>query len=161
MTRMSIAFALLLFLLLPIGYAQQNLPRVDWKKIDQTVGPAQPPSTPAVSTRLQKAYEDYVVFALQQRTAAFAWHMAASRMIFWMVFGLVVVGVVFSAFQFWRSKAFDTQEVDISLQGLKVRSQFLGVVTLAISVAFFYLYLKTVYPLFDVDQQPKASASVK
>ena len=66
-----------------------------------------------------------------------------------------------SGVQFWfglrRGKPDDSGEVDVSLDGVKVRSQFLGVVTLALSLAFFYLYLKTVYPIVEIaDTHPAA-----
>jgi hypothetical protein len=40
---------------------------------------------------------------------------------------------------------------------VKIRSQFLGVVTLALSLAFFYLYLKTVYPIVEIADAPPAA----
>lgn len=41
-------------------------------------------------------------------------------------------------------------EFSASLKGLSVKSPVLGVITLAISLAFFYLYLVFVYPIEDI-----------
>ena len=38
-------------------------------------------------------------------------------------------------------------QLELNAQGVKVSSQVLGVVVLIISMGFFYLYLKTVYPI--------------
>lgn len=111
------------------------------------------PVSVGVPAKIQEAYDAYRIAALQQRTAAFAWQAFASTIIFWLVVVLVLSGIAFSGIQFWfglrRGTPEDSGEVDVSLDGLKVRSQFLGVVTLALSLAFFYLYLKTVYPIVE------------
>ena len=71
-----------------------------------------------------------------------------------MVLALVLAGVAFSALQFGfalrRKTDFSDAEIAMSMEGVKVRSQFLGVITLALSLAFFYLYLKTVYPIMEI-----------
>jgi hypothetical protein len=114
---------------------------------------SQESASAGVTAKAQEAYDAYTIAALRQRTAAFAWQAFASTIIFWLVVVLVLSGIAFSGIQFWvglrRGTPADSTEVDVSLDGLKVRSQFLGVVTLALSLAFFYLYLKTVYPIVE------------
>jgi hypothetical protein len=39
-------------------------------------------------------------------------------------------------------------DIDINPKGIKISSPVLGVIILTISLAFFYLYLKSVYPIF-------------
>ncbi len=65
-----------------------------------------------------------------------------------MVLFLVLVGVVFSWLQF-RAAAYQgaTQEMDASMAGVKITSSTLGVVILLLSMCFFYLYLRFVYPI--------------
>ena len=120
---------------------------------DHASAPLREPASVGVPAKIQEAYDAYAIAALHQRTAAFAWQAFASTIIFWLVVVLVLSGIAFSGIQFWfglrRGTPDDSSEVDVSLDGLKVRSQFLGVVTLALSLAFFYLYLKTVYPIVE------------
>ncbi|MET0621610.1 MAG: hypothetical protein ABW250_01385 [Pyrinomonadaceae bacterium] len=45
---------------------------------------------------------------------------------------------------------FPTTQLEASLQGIKVSSPILGVIILALSFLFFYLYLKYVYPINEI-----------
>jgi len=107
-----------------------------------------------VSPQLEKAIDEYELWNLQHRAESFRWQFFASKIIFWMVILLVLAGVAFSAIQFGvalrRRTDFSDAEVALSAEGVKVRSQFLGVITLALSLGFFYLYLKTVYPIVEL-----------
>lgn len=112
---------------------------------------------PALAPAVQAAVNEYYVKSLKHRAAVFAWQAFASKLIFWMVAVLVFAGLVFSAFQFYhglRAKSPDiTQEIEVSLQSVKIKSQFLGVVTLALSLVFFYLYVVNIYPIVPVGAQ--------
>lgn len=154
------AFFVLLFVATNLS-AQQNVEQpksiINWDAATaatQTTpsGSAALPS--AVSPKVQEAFDNYTVHALDQRKDAFDWQMKASKWIFGLVIMLVLAGVVFSAIQFTvglrRREPATVDDLELSLQGLKVRSQFLGIVTLALSLAFFYLYLTTVYPIEEV-----------
>jgi hypothetical protein len=48
--------------------------------------------------------------------------------------------------------------LEISTTGLKVSSSVLGVVILAMSMAFFYLYTRYVYPIQEVHHDTAAAA---
>jgi hypothetical protein len=50
-------------------------------------------------------------------------------------------------------------EVSLDAKGLKVSSPTLGVVILALSLSFFFLYLKFVYQISVVDTEPKQAAT--
>ena len=104
-----------------------------------------------------KAYYDYRVIGFQHRQRVFAWQLSSSRIIFAMVIFLVLVGVFFSWLQFrsamkggstFSDRPHDTT-FEASTTGLKVSSPVLGVIILALSLAFFYLYLLYVYPIHD------------
>lgn len=91
----------------------------------------------------------YVVAALQHRRASFDWSLRASEIMFGVVLILVFSGLVFAAIQF-RAAAPEPTQLEISASGLKVSSSVLGVVILAISMGFFYLYSRYVYPIQEV-----------
>ena len=107
----------------------------------------------------------YYENGLAQRARAFAWQHFSTQVIFFAVLGLVVVGVTFAWMQFrldLKKPAAGTRspgagaagqpehEVEISPQGIKVSSPVLGVVILALSLGFFYLYLVYVYPITEL-----------
>jgi hypothetical protein len=124
--------------------------------------------------------EDYRRFVYQHRKMAFTWQLTSSKIIFWMVMGLVVTGVFFSWLQFRLAlksvpyrKEVDTPgeqsadnkptsydpnstQLEASLQGVKVSSSVLGVILLVISLMFFYLYLTHVYRLEEISE-PKST----
>lgn len=91
----------------------------------------------------------YNVAALQHRRASFEWSLTASEIMFFMVLVMVLAGLVFAAIQF-RSSAPTPTDLEISTTGLKVSSSVLGVVILAMSMAFFYVYTRYVYPIQEV-----------
>jgi hypothetical protein len=118
-------------------------------------------SNPTSSPRLLAAQEAYDIANLKHREEVFNWQHTASVIIFWMVLSLVLAGVTFSAIQFGvalrRRTEFSDAEIAMSVEGVKIRSQFLGIITLALSLAFFYLYLKTVYPVVELSVQSQTA----
>jgi len=122
-----------------------------------------------------RANYEYHLQGYRQRMKAFEWQHLSSQIIFVFVLMLVFIGVGFAAVQFYiglprskpsklianesdtskagtdveKSQVKEVNQIEISLQGVKVSSPILGVVILIISLAFFYLYLVYVYPLND------------
>lgn len=107
-----------------------------------------------------QAYYAYRTEGFEHRSAVFEWQAFSTKVIFFMVLILVFVGLYFSWVQFRagmdaskeagenpNSGAVTTFEAGTS--GLKVSSPVLGVIILAISLSFFYLYLIYVYPVHD------------
>ena len=144
---------------------------IDWAKANTDARAYESPAVPRPQSASEQptnaaslASNAYVITSFQQRTAAFAWQAYTTRIIFWMVISLVMIGVVFSAAQFWialkRGDVAAPQELTISLQQVTVKSQFLGVVTLALALGFFYLYLVTVYPIVTVGDCENAAPGV-
>jgi hypothetical protein len=107
-----------------------------------------------------RRYYDYRISGYDHRLRLFEWQFLSSKIIFVVVLFLVFSGIYFAAVQFHsglsqsrKEKTTGSEEVTefvLSLKGLKVRSQVLGVIILVISLAFFYLYLVYVYPIENV-----------
>ncbi len=102
-------------------------------------------------------YEDYL-WSLKHNRSAYEWQGFSTQVIFYVVILLVFVGVVFSGLQFFKAFRVGNSEaspqtpdyhteLEISTKGVKVSSPVLGIIILAISLAFFYLYLVHVYPI--------------
>jgi hypothetical protein len=148
-----------MLLLVCISVAPVAHGSVDWVKAEDDAAAAEQclpstvvkPEAPAVVDAQVVAYEKYYAASLDHRLSVFKWQATASKLIFAMVAVLVLGGLVFSAIQFYVALRGGTaelpQEMELSLQSVKVKSQFLGVVTLALSLAFFYLYVSNVYPI--------------
>jgi len=128
-------------------------PTINWKAIETA---QRQPGVPVPAPSVQAEMDAYTISSLHHRAQTFAWQLTSSKVIFWMVVGLVLAGVTFSAIQFGvalrRKSDISEGEIALNLEGVKIRSQFLGVITLALSLAFFYLYLKTVYPISELKQ---------
>lgn len=120
-----------------------------------------------------QGYYDYVNRGYLYRSRVFEWQLFSSHLIFGIVILLVLAGLAFAAVQFYvamvsamaerdrqargtaRSAGADAasglaSELGISDKGITVKSSVLGVVILALSLAFFYLYLVYVYPIHEV-----------
>lgn len=111
----------------------------------------------AAMQRALTGYYDYRTRGYQHRQRVFGWQLVSSQIIFALVAFLVLVGVYFSWLQF-RAALKDGRppgespaetSFEASATGLKVSSPVLGVIILAVSLAFFYLYLVHVYPIAD------------
>lgn len=110
----------------------------------------------AVQREALAAYYQYRIDGYEHRQRVFRWQLLSSRIIFVVVIFLVLIGLYFSWLQFRAAirsgpaaGAPPETTFEASASGLKVSSPVLGVIILAISLAFFYLYLVHVYPIVD------------
>ncbi|HSH76061.1 MAG TPA: hypothetical protein VLA09_10300 [Longimicrobiales bacterium] len=110
----------------------------------------------------------YYESGLEHRSRVFQWQHFSTRVIFFVVLVIVATGIFFAWVQFRKglkpvapqrvageekggSPAREPEhEIEISMQGIRVSSPALGVVILALSLGFFYLYLAYVYPISEV-----------
>lgn len=114
----------------------------------------------------------YEQWKLRFNQRSYEWHLISTVLIFVVVMGIVLFGLRLTWLQFTRehhparrvslpSSALAPGEgeaggpapgpvvssVKISAAGIEVSSQVIGLLVLAFSLAFFYLYLKEVYPM--------------
>lgn len=103
-----------------------------------------------------RAALDYQIYSYAQAQKTFDWQYWSSKIIFWMVLLVVIAGLAFSGLQFYLgftlggTRRSGVTTLEASLKGIKVSSSVLGVIILTISIVFFYLYLKFVYPITNV-----------
>ncbi|HEX2165180.1 MAG TPA: hypothetical protein VHM02_14645, partial [Thermoanaerobaculia bacterium] len=118
-----------------------------------------------------RAYYDYRRSGLDHRRGVFAWQLVSSKVIFVVVVLLVLSGVYFSGVQFhltlaaWKAAAARAAkgeaaagpgpdalggEIKAGLDKVEVRSPVLGVIILALSFLFFYLYIVHVHPIREI-----------
>jgi len=113
---------------------------------------------------LRASYE-YQAYSYNHAKRTFDWQDWSGRIIFWMVMLLVLAGLVFSSVHFYvglkrprgtsdkaPGSTDDATEFEATLQGIKLKSSVLGLAILTMSMVFFYLYLKFVYPITNITQ---------
>jgi hypothetical protein len=116
-----------------------------------------PQSTPAASPLpsglLDEYYRAYYqaaakhdVAQFEQDTAVYNWQHHTSIATTILVFFVVGVGLVLSIQQFRRGSPGETS-LEITRDGLKVKSPVIGLIVLIVSLVFFYLFLKVVYTI--------------
>lgn len=128
-------------------------------------------ATRAAYLEAARAYYAYRTDGLDHRRRVFAWQLTSSKVIFWVVVLLVLAGVYFSGVQFhatlqaWKAAAAGAEPGDVAKAavpglggkvggseegGFKVSSPVLGVLILALSFLFFYLYIVHVHPIQEI-----------
>jgi len=106
------------------------------------------------------AYIDYQIWALKHSEKLFFWQHLVSQVISFLAFTMVAIGFYYAGVQFKTAQqhASDAQlqhtEIKATLEGFSVKTSALGVVILAMSMAFFFLYLKYVFPITFVSSTP-------
>jgi hypothetical protein len=112
------------------------------------------------------AYQSDQFAVMAHRQNAYKWQEHASTVVLILVVLVVVSGVAFSGYQLYKSVnipkamptgAAPTPEVHsegnlatdfrVSQQGIQITSSVVGIVVLAISLAFLYLFIANVYPI--------------
>lgn len=126
--------------------------------------------TKDVCWKAYRASLGYYETGLTHRTRVFEWQHTSTVIIFWVVVGLVAAGLFFAWLQFKAalhpqpSKPQNTDApeivavsagpgvstVEFGKEGFKVSSPVLGVIILALSLGFFYLYLVYAYPIHEL-----------
>ncbi|WP_179379863.1 hypothetical protein [Jannaschia marina] len=109
--------------------------------------------TMAALDTLHRATYEHRTRALDHRHAVFAWQHVSSQVLFVIVILIVGIGLYFSWIQF-RAERDGSPAKSTTLKagksGIEVTSPVLGVIILALSLGFFYLYLNHVYPISEL-----------
>jgi len=133
--------------------------------------------------KYDKAANDYYVWTNTYKRNIFQFQYVSGIIIFIVVLFIVFTGLAFSAWQFYitmhhvrikqalilQNKDAGTDnpvdglksDIEISTSGVKVNSSVLGVIIIALSLAFFYLYLAYVYPINPVSTAKKPETAVE
>lgn len=101
----------------------------------------------------QRRLYEYHAQQIDHRLAVFRWQHRSSQIIFFVVIGVVAMGLYFSWMQFHaprEGEAGAVTTIEASGTGVKLSSPVLGVVILVLSLAFFYLYLVHVYRITEI-----------
>jgi hypothetical protein len=129
---------------------------------------------PPPATQPPAYIEQYQQWQLRFNKRSYEWHLISTVLIFAMVMGIVLFGLYLTWLQFTREQhrahrasaraaaapASESEgeapapapepaasSLKISATGVEVTSQVIGLLILGFSLAFFYLYVKEVYPM--------------
>ena len=134
----------LVFLILSLqATARQEQDEIDFESLV-------PGST---SSQNYELIEEYNQWALRHAKRAFLWSHISSILIFFIVLIVIGCGLYFSYLQFSlalrRPQQIEnsTTNMKIGKDGIEISSSIIGLLILMISVVFFYLYLRYVYPI--------------
>lgn len=128
------------------------------------------PATRQKYLEAMQRYYEYRANGYEFRSRVFEWQLFSSRATFLVVLLLVGVGIYFAAVQFHVALSAARQSaaqpgtgpgnatvteglntrLEFTATGVIVNSSVMGVVILALSLAFFYLFLVYVYPIENV-----------
>lgn len=156
----------ILILLLAFGSANSKeslTPLSEDERLELNIYRARLPQIEAEVTRRQEcdsacmAHREYLVAFYKRQTAlgnheiaAFEWQLKASRILLGLVALISCLGVTFAGYQLWigtrpRRKIDQSVDIEISIQRIRLQSSVIGISVLAISVAFFLVFVQNVY----------------
>ena len=139
------------------GKMDNILAKIDSESLANTQALPQGP----LSSSVIESDNQYTIWANDFNKRIYEWQFVTTRLLFFVVILLVLFGVYLSWIQFMKAIKRKSEmpgqsigdneletDIDINPKGIKISSPVLGVIILTISLAFFYLYLKSVYPIF-------------
>lgn len=124
--------------------------------------------TSTASPELSLTLEEYKteqlqwhIYKYEHARKTFNFHHLTTILTFILVHLIVIVGLYLTWLQFHRDSGSDPgaepHELSIGKDGLKIRSSVIGLIVLALSLGFYYLYLKNVYPVTYVSSNQSMS----
>jgi hypothetical protein len=135
---------------------------------------------PALAAKDQEDYARYVQWQRDYARRGWEWHLFSTQFLFGMVMAIVAFGLWLTHKQFQRDyvqqvaaptadgstappppaqPAPAPSSLKLGPAGLELTSQVVGLLVLAVSVAFFYFYVKEVYPMREVERDTSAVTS--
>ena len=111
----------------------------------------------------ESASYDEKIRLLTHRAKMYEGQDFSGAVMMWMSFAVVIVGLALSAAQLivaMRVGRKDDGTIDLSMTGLKVTSSVTGLLILAMSLGFTYVFIDKVYTIHDV-QVAEGKAPVK
>jgi len=133
-----------------------GFPTADW---DGSKGPAIPPYATTgdedVKAKEKEAYLAYLerqVEVYKEQKKVLEDHNTESFVVFVSAHIVLLLGLIAAATEFLRArktrKDADKQtDLNVSLQGIALKTSLHGTILLALSISFYFLYLKFVYPI--------------
>ena len=91
---------------------------------------------------------------LAHSRAVFADQQSASKLVFWVVHGMVIAAFILAVAEFGqaamlrsRGKLLADTELTLKMESIAVKTTSVGLIMLAVAAAFYFMYLKFVYTI--------------
>jgi hypothetical protein len=103
--------------------------------------------------KVQNVQTEFEIFRYSHNQQIFEWEFFTTKLLFWMTFSFVCIGIILSIIQFIKSVNKSNLgkdppiELVISEKKIKIKSAYIGLILLIVSFAFLYLYMYTAYPI--------------
>lgn len=176
-----IAVAALALLFAGVAAAQPGKPPpadpVDYSALARKAeGATAPPASETIYAQDAKAYAEHMQWRRDYERRGWEWHLFSTKLLFGVVLAIVGFGLYITLLQFrrdyseWKPASNGTPPagtepaegapprllpsattIKLSPAGLEMTSQIVGLLVLALSLAFFFLYVKDVYPMREVE----------
>jgi hypothetical protein len=111
----------------------------------------------AANMRLHQNRSGFDKWGMEHRVRVMEWQHRSSVALFFVVTGVVVIGVALAYLEF-RKGTSGVNSLKLSREGLEISSPVIGLIILSISLGFFYLYLQNVYPVTEPRTTTQAGA---
>jgi hypothetical protein len=112
---------------------------------------------------LKKREFDYYAHLMDVNIETFHAQRIASYVILLLVFVVVTSGILFAGFQLWKSVSLAgvqaSNDLEISAAKVRVTSSVVGIVVLAISLAFLFIYTREVYTIKSLPSIQSSSST--
>ncbi len=135
----------------------------------ETVKPSSDDKLLILDEEYLQAYHDWKLYKIEIAQQTFTFHYWSSLIIFAIVLGIVFMGLYLTWVQVTmridaerlreaqgksdeKGKDREQHQIELSAEGLKLKSSVVGLSILTVSLGFFYLYLVHVYPISFVGQ---------
>ncbi|MEL6440576.1 MAG: hypothetical protein AAFQ80_15120 [Cyanobacteria bacterium J06621_8] len=149
---------LIFFLFQPVAYSQEDkrtYPEIDFQQEAEKANTEKLQNQIYPSNQI-RLIQEYNLWAFKHTKSFFSWSFISSIIIFFIVHIIIGFGIYFSYIQFkntviTQGEEISTSSLKISKDGLEVSSSVMGIITLLISLAFFYLYIEKIYPITTTD----------
>ncbi len=108
------------------------------------------------------AWFDYQRSLMKYNDQLLGWQLFASNVLLWVVVLVVAAGVVYSGIQLATAARTGRQRdmtLEVSAQRVRLTSSVVGIVVLAVSLAFLLIFAQQVYQIKAVDLQPRPTAT--
>jgi hypothetical protein len=103
--------------------------------------------------QLKKKEYAYYGQLMDSNVKTFRAQQIASYVVLFLVFVVVSAGIVFSGFQLWKGVTTGVQQdtnLEVSASSVRVTSSVVGIIVLAISLAFLFIYAHEVYHIKEL-----------
>jgi hypothetical protein len=149
--------------------------------------PGDPSMTQDLVLRDREDYAAHLRWQREFSRQSWEWHLHSTKLLMYVVMGIVLFGLFITYLQFTQDRrggraappddgrkpdeeidaskdgqagrATDSSTLKLGPEGVEITSQVIGLLVLGFSLAFFYFYVKDVYPMQELELKRQAKSA--